>query len=568
MSPSSDPLNDSPLFPGSAPNSGEAASVASETTDDDRTESEQAGSIEEETLRGVDPAPDEDALDTAVAPEPSPFAELGLHPKLVERLAAGGYDSPTPIQRQAIPALLAGRDVIGQAQTGTGKTAAFALPLIQKLEAERRSVQGLILCPTRELALQVSTALESYGESRRLRVLTVYGGASIQKQILELRRGVHVVVGTPGRVKDCIERGALSLDDVRHVVLDEADEMLNMGFIEDVEEILAGVPERRQSALFSATVPPAIQRVADRFLRDPLTIRIESRTRTATHIDQRVLVVGASRKVEVLARLIEAESTDSVLVFARTKLGCSELVDALRDRGVLGAALHGDVGQEQREAIVQKLRSREIQLVVATDVAARGLHVDGISHVINFDPPTEPETYVHRIGRTGRAGKTGVSILLLTPRQQRLRTVIERYTGQPMTDMGIPSNAQLSRRRRDSFRQRIEETLRDVDLEPYRDAIDELIAEADADLPRLAAALAHLATRERPLVVEEPEPASSRSHGAVDGPRPDSTHLFIPVGRHAGLRPADIVGAITNEAGVPGSAIGAIDIRDKVSFIE
>ncbi len=507
-----------------------------------------------------------------VVSESRSFADLGLHPMLVQRLADGGYQAPTPIQAQAIPPLLAGRDVVGQAQTGTGKTAAFALPMIQALDVEKREVQGLVLCPTRELALQVTAALSSYGESIKVRVLTVYGGTPIYKQICALRSGVHIVVGTPGRIKDCIARGALSLATVRHVVLDEADEMLRMGFIEDVEEILSQVPETRQTALFSATMPEAIQRVASAYLRDPVQVKIDTRTRAVEIIDQRVLVTDAGQKLNVLARLIEAEPTDAVLVFARTRASCAHLVDLLRTRGVAAAALHGDLSQDQREAIVSQLRARKIQLVVATDIAARGLDVEGITHVINYDPPSEPEVYVHRIGRTGRAGRGGVSILLVTPRERRLQSAIERYTGQKMTPMQIPTNEELLAGRTAHFRSRVQQAIEKGGLDPYEKVVGDLSSEPGMDLQTIASALARMASGERPLRISDPEPTAARtssydrtsSREAEEG----SVRLFVSIGRQAGVRPADLVGAIANEAGVPGRAVGAISICEKVSFVD
>lgn len=513
------------------------------------------------------------------------FAALGLHERLVKQLVEGGYETPTPIQAQSIPYLLAGRDLVGQAQTGTGKTAAFALPLIQKLDIGQRKVQALVLCPTRELALQVTAALSSYGESRRVKVLTVYGGAPIYKQMSQLNSGVHVVVGTPGRVKDCINRGALSLASVQYVVLDEADEMLRMGFIEDVEAIVSQAPEQRQTALFSATMPPAIQRVATSYLRDPAQVKIKQKTLTVDRIEQRVLITPITEKVNVLARLIESEPTDAILVFARTRASCAHLVEALRSRGVPGDALHGDLNQDQREQIVRRLRARKIQLVVATDIAARGLDVEGITHVINFDPPSEPEVYVHRIGRTGRAGRDGVSILMLTPKERRLRRVIERYTGREMVAMKIPTNAELLAGRSAQFQERVHEAIEEGGLDPYEKMVDDMIAQPDADLRKIAAALARLASKERPLRIAEPEPTVVRDGGAHrdrgdrapggyrqrgSGPRKlgASVRLFVSLGSSAGLCPADLVGAIANEAGVPGRTIGAIDIRDKVSFVD
>ena len=428
----------------------------------------------------------------------------------------------------------------------------------------------------------MTDALANYGAARKVRVLTVYGGAPIHKQLSRLKSGVHVVVGTPGRVKDCIARGALSLAMVRHVVLDEADEMLRMGFLEDVEEILGHVPEERQTALFSATLPPAIARVAEKYLRDPVRVKIEQKTRTVDRIDQRVIVTNPHDKLDVLARVIEAEPIDAVLVFARTRAGCGELVDQLRKRGVRAAALHGDLTQEKREAIVARLRARDIQLVVATDIAARGLDVEGITHVINYDPPSEPEVYVHRIGRTGRAGREGISISLLTPRERRVQRAIEGYTGQRMRLMSIPTNDEIVAGRVARFRTRIQQTIESAELDPYRQVIGQFLEDPEADLTQIAAALAEMVNRARPLQIVEDEPqAPSRGSNSARGPGRDSREsrgkprlsgdtvlLFVPLGRYAGVIPADLVGAIANEANVPGKSIGRIDVREKVSFIE
>lgn len=557
-----------------------SASVGAELTTDP-TLSEPAVAV---------PATTSDTNETEATPS---FADLGLHPALVASLTEGGYTSPTPIQGQTIPPLLRGQDVVGQAQTGTGKTAAFSLPLIQGLDINRRDVQGLVLCPTRELALQVSEAIRTYGAQRRVRVLTVYGGAPINKQLSKLRAGIHVVVGTPGRVKDVIKRRALDLSTVRKVVLDEADEMLRMGFIEDVKEILAEAPEERQTALFSATMPQVIRDVAEEYLTNPLQVKLTPRKRTVERIEQRVILTHASDKTDILARIIEAEPSDAVLVFARTRASCAQLVDELRARGVLAAALHGDLSQDQRETIVARLRSRKIQLVVATDVAARGLDVEGITHVVNYDPPIEPEVYVHRIGRTGRAGRDGVSILMLTPREQRVQKRLEFYTGQRMSPMRVPTNQEILASRTADFAAKVKKSVANGRLQPYLQFIDELLedhglhSEADAKLRQFAAALARLASKERPLELHGHEPKAlatrppfrgdDRGRPSGGGPgRPGRdrartgswTKLFLPLGQQAGLQPRDVVGAIANEAGVPGSAVGGIDIRERVCFVE
>jgi ATP-dependent RNA helicase DeaD len=435
------------------------------------------------------------------------FESLGLAPELLRALADVGYDTPTPIQVSAIPHLLAGRDLLGQAQTGTGKTAAFALPMLQRLDLDQVLVQGLVLTPTRELALQVTEAMKSYATHLgAVRLLTVYGGAPIGAQLSRIERGVHIVIGTPGRVMDCIRRGALKLDNVQMVALDEADEMLRMGFIDDVEWIVGHTPESRQTALFSATMPGPIRRVAEHYLKNPITAAVHEATRTVAEVEQRVICVYPRDKLDALTRLLEVEPSEAVLIFARTQADCADLADALEYRGFAAAPLHGGMSQAQREDVVRRLRSGRLRLVVATDVAARGLDVEHVSHVINMGPPPDPETYVHRIGRTGRAGRTGVTILFLTPRERHVRGAIERFTRQRMVEVGIPSNVELAHGRAQRLRESIERRIEDRDLSDYRAAIEGFVDEMGLDPLDVAAALAHLATREQPLVVDGPEP--------------------------------------------------------------
>jgi ATP-dependent RNA helicase DeaD len=435
------------------------------------------------------------------------FEALGLAPELLAALSAVGYEQPTAIQVTAIPHLLAGRDVLGQAQTGTGKTAAFALPMLQRLDLGRIEVQGLVLTPTRELALQVTEAIKTYAQRLgAVRIMTVYGGAPIGAQLTRIERGVHIVVGTPGRVMDCIRRGALKLDSVKMVALDEADEMLRMGFIDDVEWIVGHTPDNRQTALFSATMPGPIRRVAERYLKNPITAAVQEATRTVADIEQRVLCVYPRDKLDALTRMLEVEPSEAVLVFARTQADCADLSDALEYRGFAAAPLHGGMSQSQREDVVRRLRSGRLRLVVATDVAARGLDVEHVSHVINMGPPPDPETYVHRIGRTGRAGRTGIAVLFLTPRERHVRGAIERFTRQRMVEVGIPTNQEISEGRAARLSEAIQSRIEDRDLSVYRAAIEELVDSLGLDPLDVAAALAHLATREQPLVVDGPEP--------------------------------------------------------------
>jgi ATP-dependent RNA helicase DeaD len=493
------------------------------------------------------------------------FAELGVTEPLLRALRDVGYEVPTPIQRRAIPLLLSGRDLIGQAPTGTGKTAAFALPLLQQLDLQTNAVQGLILTPTRELAIQVAEALHTYARwLGPVHVLPVYGGQPIQKQLARLQRGVHVVVGTPGRIMDHLRRGTLDLAALATVVLDEADEMLRMGFIEDVEWILAQAPRARQTALFSATMPDEVRQIADRYLVNPATVESEHRTVTVPTVEQRYVQVAEPHKLDALAQLLEAGGVpgEATLVFVRTKLRAAEVAERLQARGYAAEAMQGDMNQAQRESVIRRLRSGQVELVVATDVAARGLDVEQIGLVVNYDIPYDPESYVHRIGRTARAGRTGTAVLFATPREQRLRREIERYIGRPIEPMALPSRAELAARRVQLFKQEILRVLDDEELDLYLSLIQELAEESGRDLAEIAAGAAWLARRDKPLVAAvDVEPLGAP-------PEDGMVRLFIDAGRSRGIRPADIVGAIANEAGVPGRAIGAIDIYDRVTFVE
>jgi ATP-dependent RNA helicase DeaD len=491
------------------------------------------------------------------------FAELGLTEPLLRGLTDLGYEAPTPIQEKTIPVLLAGRDLIGQAQTGTGKTAAFALPILQGLDLARAETQALVLAPTRELAIQVAEAFHAYAKHLgRVVVLPVYGGQPIDRQQQRLVRGVHVVVGTPGRILDHLRRGTLRLDAVRTAVLDEADEMLRMGFLEDVESILSQAPKERQTALFSATMPPEIRRVAARHLREPAQIAIERHTLTVPATEQRYLTLAPQQKLDALSRLLETEPTEAVLVFSRTKTGAAELTEKLQARGYAAEAMHGDMNQVQRESVIRRLRAGQVEIVVATDVAARGLDVERISHVINYDIPNDVEAYVHRIGRTGRAGRSGVAVLFVSPRERRMMQEIERYTGQRLQPMKMPTQADVAARRMALFKDSIRKTLAEGDLDLYLTLVEELVEEG-LEIAEVAAAAARLARKDKPLEVAlEPEPRDMPH--TEDG----MVRLFIPAGSRAGVRPADIVGAIANEADVPGKAIGAIDIYDDFTFVE
>ena len=490
------------------------------------------------------------------------FSELGLSPELLAAVGAVGYETPTAIQARTIPVLLAGRDLIGQAQTGTGKTAAFALPILQALDVGGARVQALVLTPTRELALQVAEAIHTYGKGLgALRVLPVYGGQPMEQQVRRLRGGTHVVVGTPGRIMDHLRRGTLAVDAVRTVVLDEADEMLRMGFLEDVEWILARMPAERQMALFSATMPPEIRRIATRHLRDPELVQVERQTLTVPTVDQRYLTVTERQKLDALTRVLEVEAPDTTLIFVRTRTGAADLREHLQARGYTAEAMHGDMTQQQREAVVRGLRTGQVEIAVATDVAARGLDVERISHVVNYDVPYDAETYVHRIGRTARAGRPGTAILFVTPRETRLLKTIERFIGQHLAPMRMPTEAAVAARRVAAFKKRLLEATADAGLDPYLALVQELSEEAGVDMTEIAAAAARLATGDRPLhAAIEPE-APARAEGGM-------VRLFLDAGRQAGVRPADIVGAVAGEADIPGDAIGAIDIYERFTFVE
>ncbi len=491
------------------------------------------------------------------------FDALGLGEPLLQSLKDVGYEAPTPIQMRTIPPLLKGRDLVGQAQTGTGKTAAFALPMLERLDMGRYDTQALVLVPTRELALQVAEAIHTYARHLgTVRVLPVYGGQPIQKQVERLRAGTQIVVGTPGRVMDHLRRGTMSFEALGLVVLDEADEMLRMGFIEDVEWILGEAPGVFQVALFSATMPVEIRRIADRYLKNPVEIEIERKKLAVPTIEQRYFNVSEQGKLDLLTRVLESESAEATLVFVRTKTASADVTEKLEARGYAAEALHGDMSQAQREAVVRRLRGGQAEVVVATDVAARGLDVDRITHVINFDAPYDVESYVHRIGRTGRAGRAGKAIIFVTPRQQRMLREIERFAGTRIDPMKVPTKADIAARRTALFKQSIRDTMAEGDLELYLTLIEELVGEG-FDVTEVAAAAARLARGDKPLEVDL-ESEFEEIVPAEDG----MVRLFIDAGRRDGVRPGDIVGAIANEADVPGRAIGSIDIYDNFTFVE
>jgi len=444
---------------------------------------------------------------TTEAPSaPMQFRELALSEPLLKVLGELGYETPSPIQAATIPHLLGGRDVLGQAQTGTGKTAAFALPILSQIDLSQTKPQALVLAPTRELGIQVAEAFQRYATHMPgFHVLPIYGGQSYGPQLSALRRGVHVVVGTPGRIIDHLEKGSLDLSLLKNLVLDEADEMLRMGFIDDVEAILKKMPAVRQTALFSATMPHAIRRIAQTYLKDPVEVTIEAKTRTADNIRQRSWEVSGMHKLDALTRILEAEPFDAMIVFARTKLATDELAEKLQARGFAAAAINGDVVQAQRERTIQHLKDGKIDILVATDVAARGLDVERISHVLNYDVPHDTESYVHRIGRTGRAGRSGEAILFIAPRERNLLRAIERATRQPITPMELPTVADVNDVRKSKFKQQITDTLAAGELTEFRKLIEDYERELNVPAIEIATALAKMARGDVPLLMQPPK---------------------------------------------------------------
>ena len=439
--------------------------------------------------------------------KPSLFSDLGLSKALLKALTVKGYETPTEIQVEVIPPILAGRDVVGQAQTGTGKTAAFALPLLSRLDLKSSKPQVLVLAPTRELAVQVAESFTNYGQClKKLNVLPIFGGQDYAIQLKQLSRGAQIIVGTPGRVMDHVRRGSLKLETISTFVLDEADEMLNMGFLEDVEWLLEGIPEKRQIALFSATMPVSIRRIARKYLRDPVEITIKGRTATAHSINQRYLVTdGYGRKLEALRRLLEVDNIDGMLVFVRTKIQTVELAEQLSALGHSCAPLNGDIPQNQRQRTVDQLKSKKIDILVATDVAARGLDVERISHVVNFDIPFDTEAYIHRIGRTGRAGRSGEAILFVHTREKKALYGIEKVTRQKITEMPLPTVKAINIKRAEAFKRKITDTLLEADLDFHLKLIADYRKTYDVDDDLLTAALAHMVQGETPLFLEEKE---------------------------------------------------------------
>lgn len=523
------------------------------------------------------------------------FEQLGLNDLLLKALKDVGYESPSPIQEKSLPPLLEGRDILGQAQTGTGKTAAFALPILQQIDLKVKKPQALVLAPTRELAIQVAEAFQSYARYiKGFHILPIYGGQGYDGQIRALKRGVHVVVGTPGRVMDHMRKGTLKLDGLTNLVLDEADEMLRMGFIDDVEWVMGHVPETRQIALFSATMPREIAKVANTYLQDPVHVKIEVKTTTAETIRQRYWQVGGVNKLDALTRILELETFDGIIIFVRTKTATVELAEKLEARGFSSAALNGDISQQIRERTVDKLKKGKIDILVATDVVARGLDVERISHVINYDIPYDSEAYVHRIGRTGRAGRSGEAILFVAHREKRMLKTIERATGKTIERMDLPSTSEINEQRVQRFKQSIQDTAASVDIGYFKNLVEELEQNSELSTLEIAGALAHLCNGTEPFLLSEQHDRENKRRDRDRNERGDrkdrgqrrdrnprdkgsraSAHANphtetykIKVGRNDGVTPGNIVGAIANEADISSKHIGHIKLYDSYSTVD
>ena len=531
-------------------------------------------------------------------PELVSFDSLNLSPAVLQAIKDLGFESPTPIQERAIPVMLSGSDMIGQAQTGTGKTAAFALPILSKLDPENKSIFALVLEPTRELALQVAESFQGFSRHiEDFHVVPIYGGASYENQIKSIRHGAQVVVATPGRLIDLIERGKIDLSSVKYMVIDEADEMLRMGFIDDVDWILNHTPSERHTALFSATMPEAIRRIARNHLSSPEEIRIESKTTTATTVRQRYWVVSGVHKIDAMTRMLEVEPYDAVLVFVRTKTDAEDVANKLMARGMACAALHGDIPQRQREKIIERLKNGTLDILIATDVAARGLDVDRITHVFNYDIPYDAESYVHRIGRTGRAGRTGEAILFVSPRERKALRQIERVTRQRIEPMRMPTVADVNKRRLENFRNQIIETIEAGELGMYLEVVSDILSDDSIEPEMLAAALAKMAQRDGSLLLDEssPEPEmrsfddrrdrqdrrddrrddrrerrapSAEPVPLRDFPDMKMVRYRLAVGHRDGVKPGQIVGAIANEADMDSKYIGEISIFDSFATVD
>ena len=511
-----------------------------------------------------------------------PFSTLGLSAPVLKAINEAGYETPSPIQARSIPALLAGHDILGQAQTGTGKTAAFSLPLLSNIDHRRRLPQLLVLAPTRELAIQVSEAIQSYARYLKgIHILPIYGGQSIATQLRQLKRQPQIIVGTPGRVLDHIRRKTIDLSQLNALVLDEADEMLRMGFIDDVETILDNTPDTRQIALFSATMPGPIHRVAQRYLKDPVEVRIEAKTSTVDTIRQRYWQVTGTHKLDALTRILEVEDFDGMIIFVRTKNATSELAEKLEARGYSSSPLNGDMNQSLREKTIERMKKGQLDILIATDVAARGLDIDRMSHVVNYDVPYDTESYVHRIGRTGRAGRQGEAILFISPREKRMLFAIEKATRQTISRMQLPSSEEIADRRIEQFMQQLNTAITAQPLAYFEQLLQRYQQEHDSDITEIAAALAYLVQKNKPLqpvVHSTNKPSRRDKKPTLTGPEKRQqqknaqlttswTHYRVEVGKEHGIEIKNLVGAIANESGLTHRDIGRIDLKTDHSII-
>nr|WP_308664406.1 DEAD/DEAH box helicase [uncultured Acidaminococcus sp.] len=497
-------------------------------------------------------------------PEITSFEDLNLDRKILAALKEMGFEEPSPIQKGAIPLALEGDDLIGQAQTGTGKTAAFGIPIIQKINEKDRHIQALVMSPTRELCIQVADEISKIGRTKRIRVLPVYGGQPIERQIRSLKRGIQVVIGTPGRLLDHIRRGTIDLEYVNFLVLDEADEMLDMGFVDDMENIIKNVPPERQTMLFSATMPRPILSISKKYMRTPKMVAIHKEVVTAPTIDQ--YYYETRDKVDGLCRILDTTDDCKMIIFCRTKKGVDELVIALATRGYEAEGLHGDLSQNQRDRVMKKFRSGQVDILVATDVAARGLDIDNITHVVNFDVPSDSESYVHRIGRTGRAGNTGVALTFITPREFRQLKLIERSIKTKIIRGTLPTDASVLERQREQIVSKMQTILEQERYQDYLPIVETL--EKDYDVQDIAAAALKF-MQEGAKALEEPEEEGSLPDALANtGAKPGMVRLFVNIGRSSRVTVRDIVQSIAIEAEIPARSIGRISIYDKFSFVE
>ena len=582
------PANQAEKNTGEANTSEAVDSDTAQNADTDNAPNDHTNASEEAEaadLSAESAAPDADTKKNKDTDAPSGFDGLGLPEIVLDAVKKVGFETPSAIQEQTIPLLMDGRDVVGLAQTGTGKTAAFALPVLARIDKKERSPQALVLAPTRELALQVADSFQSFADSLGgIQVLPIYGGQAYGIQLSGLRRGAQIIVGTPGRVIDHLKKGTLDISNLRYLVLDEADEMLNMGFQEDVERILEDTPDDKQVALFSATMPNGIRRISKQYLNDPVEIAVKGETRTATNITQRYLLTAHRNKLDAFTRILEVTEFEAMIVFVRTKHETEEVAEKLRARGFSAAAINGDIAQNQRERTVDQLKDGRLDILVATDVAARGLDVDRISHVVNYDIPHDTESYVHRIGRTGRAGRSGEAILFVTPRERRMLRSIERATNAKLEEMSLPTVDEVNESRKEKFADSITEALESKQLELFRSLVRSYSEEKDVPMEDVAAALAAQAQAGADFLMKEPpkdnrrdrqdrdkwdrDDRRGRDRGGRDRRDGDFETYRLEVGKRQHVRPGAIVGALANEGGLNSKDFGRITIAVDHTLVE